>query len=936
MTASQDLRPDAAPAPRWLAPLLWLLMAAAALVVFAPGLEGAFVYDDLRLVARAPASQSIGAAFERFLEPLYAFEEPAADVQRGLWRPLTSTTFALGRTLGGGEPFAYHLISLALHLVAAALLMRLCALLVVTRSGLSATRAELCAGLAGLVFVLHPAQVESVAWISAVNDPLWGSLGLGALLAYERAALAGRISIASGLLTLAALLAKEHAIVVPLLAVTLDLTARRRPRLAALAPLGAAFLLWYGLRVSVFGGADAGLFRPAGDYGLTAGREVSLRLELLGGFLQNTLLPLDPAVFRPLRPELPEGSGVVWTALLWIGGWLAALLWAARARRGAVLAGVCGFGVVALPFIATPETAGRFPLSDRYVYFGVGLLALGAAAALGRLRSPAPLLGLGLLAAAGCGWVARGHVPTFAGDIAFNVAAVEDAPKDPNVRWGASNAFFRSYARTRDVDDLMTAYIHCLNSLRAGQVYRDGTFEDDPDQPLNVRMGRLEALINDTPPEGRRPDPAVFVTLDDRYQATLAQVGCLALLAEVTEDADLEYALQVATQAKRVWGEAAGLNFWSAWVHKKNGRLEEARAAAGRALTADPAHVDARGLLADVLSLTGDRSGAALLAKENLDYAPGDVPRLVQHAGLAIDAGRLDEAQESVDRAIELSGGQDPSALIARASLEIVRRRGGNAVEWADRALRLDAENGYAHRARGQGLLLTQDFDEATAAFGEAARLIPDDYASHYQLGSLLLSARPGPDAADEERRVWRETVVPILVRAYFLAPMRGTEQLAIQDVLEELIGGSADEAFNLGMGLKTQGREALSLYWMRRAVELSGEWSEETRVRKLAIVHAELGLSYSRLGRFEEARAEFTAAARFNPDDFGIQFELANSAWALGDTFGALPHYRRALELFESSSVRPEMREAVRGSIVERMRQIETEETAGPQPPRK
>jgi len=48
----------------------------------------------------------------------------------------------------------------------------------------------------------------------------------------------------------------------------------------------------------------------------------------------------------------------------------------------------------------------------------------------------------------------------------------------------------------------------------------------------------------------------------------------------------------------------------------------------------------------------------------------------------------------------------------------------------------------------------------------------------------------------------------------------------------------------------------------------------------------------------------------------------------------GALPHYRRALELFDSSSVRPEMREAVRGSIVERMRQIENAEAAGPQPP--
>ena len=100
-----------------------------------------------------------------------------------------------------------------------------------------------------------------------------------------------------------------------------------------------------------------------------------------------------------------------------------------RARRGAVLAGLCGFGVVVLPFIATPETAGRFPLSDRYVYLGVGLLALGAAAASDAsvLRSSsgarAPHRG-------GMRVGARGHVPTFAGDIAFNVAAVEDAPKD--------------------------------------------------------------------------------------------------------------------------------------------------------------------------------------------------------------------------------------------------------------------------------------------------------------------------------------------------------------------------------------------------------------------------------------------------------------------------------------------------------------------------
>lgn len=924
------------PAPRWLAPAWWLFAAILAFFVFEPGLDGEFVYDDLRLVARAPASQSPGAAIDYFFEPLYAFEDPAAEVQRGLWRPLTSFTFGVGRSLGGGDPFWYHLVSLGLHLTAVWVLMRLCALLIRTRTGLGATRAELCAGVAGALFAVHPAQVESVAWISAVNDPLWAAFGLGALLLYERAAQRGRASLLAPLLVLMALMSKEHAIVVPALALALDATARRRPNAAGFLLLCVAAVGWYGLRVAAFGDADGGLFRRAGDYGLEAGRELSLRLELLGGFIENTLLPTDPRVFRPLRPELAEDSGVVAASVRWIGAFVIAVAFALLKGRRAAAAGLVGFAIVVLPFVLTPVTAGRFPLSDRYLYLGVGLMAVAAVALLGRLRSPLPLLVLGLAALAGSVHGARAHVPTFAGDIAFNQAAIEDAPNDPNVRWGASNAYLRSYARTRDVDDLMRSYVHCLNSLRAGQIYGDGSFYDDPSQPLNVRMGRLERLINDTPPEERRPDPTVFFTPDDRYQATLAQIACLAKLAEVTDDADPEYALQVATQAKRLWGETAGLNFWIAWVHKDNGRLEEARKAASQALLADPTHVDARGLLADVLSLTGDVNDAALLAEENLRYVGDNVPRLVQHAGLAIDAGRLVEAEESIDRALEVSGGKNAQALVAKASLELARKRAGAAVDWADRALALEPENGYAHRVRGQALVLTQDFPEATTSFGEAARLIPDDFLSHYQLGSLLLAARPAEGTPEPELKQWKETVAPVLVRAYFLSPRGGTEQLAIQGVLEELVAGNADDAFNLGMGLKSQGREALSLFWMRRAIELSEAWPEEKRVRNVSFAHTELGLSYSSLGRLEEARTHFEAAAALNGEDFGIQFELGNCLLALGELQAAKAPLEKALELFDTSSVRREMREAVRGSLVGKLRQIESANQAGPMPPQK
>ncbi|MEL6907836.1 MAG: hypothetical protein AAFP22_20680, partial [Planctomycetota bacterium] len=86
-------------------PLRWVLaalLAAVALALYAPALEGEYLYDDLFLVEEAPAAQSVGDAFARFGEPTFQFGVGQGLEVRGVWRPLMSIALGTGNSLGGG------------------------------------------------------------------------------------------------------------------------------------------------------------------------------------------------------------------------------------------------------------------------------------------------------------------------------------------------------------------------------------------------------------------------------------------------------------------------------------------------------------------------------------------------------------------------------------------------------------------------------------------------------------------------------------------------------------------------------------------------------------------------------------------------------------------------------------------------------------------
>jgi protein O-mannosyl-transferase len=183
-------------------------LCAATFLAYVRTLAFGFVYDDQPQIVRNVAVQAWSYV------PRYFTAHVWADIYSGragnYYRPLFLLWLRVNHALFGLAPVWWHLTSAACHVLATYLVFRL---------ALSLTRDRGTAFLAGLVFGLHPAHIESVAWISGVTDPLMAALFLASLLAYlqfleeSRRIWLGAAVAAFGL----ALLVKETAMVLPFL-----------------------------------------------------------------------------------------------------------------------------------------------------------------------------------------------------------------------------------------------------------------------------------------------------------------------------------------------------------------------------------------------------------------------------------------------------------------------------------------------------------------------------------------------------------------------------------------------------------------------------------------------------------------------------------------------------------------------------------------------
>jgi tetratricopeptide (TPR) repeat protein len=177
-------------------PRLWLVFfltsLATCLLVYHAALTGPFVSDDLLYIVNNVTVRELDrSGLPGVLDPF-----GAATLEVGNYAPLHLLAHAAEWRVFGEDVRGYHVVNLVLHALCATLLLSL-----LLRNGV----ARRLALFAACVFVLHPANVEAVAWISQLKSVLAMALALGALLTLER-----RPLLATGLFS-AALLTKAMA-----------------------------------------------------------------------------------------------------------------------------------------------------------------------------------------------------------------------------------------------------------------------------------------------------------------------------------------------------------------------------------------------------------------------------------------------------------------------------------------------------------------------------------------------------------------------------------------------------------------------------------------------------------------------------------------------------------------------------------------------------
>jgi protein O-mannosyl-transferase len=161
-----------------------------------------FVYDDTTQILQNPWLTSFSYLPRYFTSHVWAF----ANIAGAYWRPLFLIWLLLHRILFGVHPAMWHLDSVLLHVAATG-----CVYLLARRL----TRDRAAGLIAALIFGLHPALIESVAWISGVTDPLLAVCLVPAFLAFLnwRESRSSRWLAVSLVLYALALMSKEPAIV---------------------------------------------------------------------------------------------------------------------------------------------------------------------------------------------------------------------------------------------------------------------------------------------------------------------------------------------------------------------------------------------------------------------------------------------------------------------------------------------------------------------------------------------------------------------------------------------------------------------------------------------------------------------------------------------------------------------------------------------------
>lgn len=660
----------------------WFLPALAAVVVCLPAFNGDFIWDD---------------------RGLYIVDNQLLRAADGPWRfwfttdcvdyyPLSYTTYWLEYHLAGLDPRLYHASNFLLHGIATALLVRLLAALRVPG-----------AWLVGLVFAVHPLQVETVAWISQRKSLLAAVFGFAAGRDFLRWEADRRLAplVRSVVWFALSLAGKPTFIMLPVVLagrlVYRDPSHWRR----AMVPL-VPFVA-----VSVLFGLVGIPFQQKGFDADVRGQDLVTRVASLGWtawFYVLQSLRFWQTCFIYPRWQIDGQSAVAWLPNLGILA-AAAALWAARARLGILpLAAWLAYLVTMLPALGVVDV-GFWQYSfvaDHYVYQSLpALLAFAAAlvAPVARRRPRSAAATICLLAAvmAAVSWREAGFYRTEeklwretlrrnpAAAIAWYSVAPLEAVAQRYDR--AEDCYRRALAHAPRMERAWCALGEaCRSQLKwaeAAKAYQ-GLFALDKPPSLErltaavglagalVKLGAaaeaLDMLENLVPAEWPLVSmrAAERATLEGRaavYRAAAARAAVGAdigpLMAALADHCDKHPGAReaVARACDEMGNHAAAAAVW-------------ARVAAD-----DPALLPN---LAASRMAAGDVAGGVAAFEAAVAAAPHDAAMVANLAQALAMAGRFDESRANYARAIRMAESSDVSADLIRGWREQQATVGGS------------------------------------------------------------------------------------------------------------------------------------------------------------------------------------------------------------------------------------------------------------------
>jgi protein O-mannosyl-transferase len=619
----------------------------------------------------------------------------------GNWHPLTWISHMVDWKIYGNNPAGHHITNLCLHAANAVLLF----LLLLYMTGYLGR-----AAMVAFLFALHPAHVESVAWIAERKDVLCAFFFLCTLLAYawhlrnpswKRFAL-----VVFGFAC--ALLSKPMAVTLPFTLLLLDYWPLRRITFAE-----ETRAQWF---ISLFKLCREKwlLFIMAAVSSVitvlaqkSSGAVGSLEVFSMGERICNAAISYWRYVWMMIWPDqlrayyFHESNNTMLAAAVLSAVAIilvTAISWRLRKERPYCLFGWLWFLVTLVPVIGIVQV-GVQAMAERYTYIPfIGLfiavvwLVGDAVANSPKIRIATQVLAVALIIVCAIKTDAQVKIWKDSATLFRHVLEIDPRGAFPNYSLGV-------------------VYENQGKSTEA-QEYFERALVYDPNGPQSLSYSAYYMM-------------QTAMRTHDRSKLPLAGQR-------------LEHALQIAPNNPEI---LTAMALWSDLM----GRPQDEEAYSRKAIAANPDFISARLYLADALRGQDKLDEAVQVYRQALALDPDNIDAHNNLGMIYTGQGLTDDALKEFRLSLAIKPNQAlPHSKIGRILAE--KHQFPEAVNEFTQALRLDQANPHAHNDLGVALIQMGDYEKAAEQFSAAVRIDPS-YANARQNLAFALSRMKNGDA---------------------------------------------------------------------------------------------------------------------------------------------------------------------------------------------